>query len=206
MLRLTEAAVLFIAGAAVSPLLDMAEDKIAAGRGLQPAPRTTAVKILLTVFSGALFLLADLAAFSYGNLAFLLVELSLCRMVTLFDLKYRIIPNKLVLPMLVAALVFCLLGYTGAGLLSSLAGLGAVGIIFLLPFLFGKKVGGGDMKLAAVIGFCAGLYDALLVVAIMGALILLYTVYANRNPLAALKQFVPMGPFVTAAYCLLLIR
>jgi hypothetical protein len=62
------------------------------------------------------------------------------------------------------------------------------------------------MKLAAVIGFCAGLYDALLVVAIMGALILLYTVYANRNPLAALKQFVPMGPFVTAAYCLLLIR
>jgi leader peptidase (prepilin peptidase)/N-methyltransferase len=161
---------------------------------------------MLAVFSGALFLLADLAAFSYGNLAFLLIELSLCRLVTMFDLKYRIIPNKLVLPMLIAAFVSCLLGYTGAGLLSSLEGLGVVGIIFLMPFLFGKKVGGGDMKLAAVIGFCAGLYDALLVVAIMGALILLYTVYANRNPLAALKQFVPMGPFVTAAYCLLLIR
>jgi leader peptidase (prepilin peptidase)/N-methyltransferase len=203
---LIEPAVLFITGAAISPLLDMAEDKMAVGRGLQPVPRSTVMKILLAVFGGALFLLADIAAFSYGNLAFLLIELTLCRLVTMFDLKYRLIPNKLILPMLIAAAVFCPLGFTGAGLLSPLEGLGVVGVIFLLPFLFGKKVGGGDLKLAAVIGFCAGLYNALLVVMVMGVLILLYTVYAYRSPLKALKNFIPMGPFVTAAYCLLLIR
>lgn len=206
MLRMIEPAVLCITGAAVSPLLNLAEDRIAAGRGLQPGTRSTVVKILLAVLGGALFLLADIAALSYGNLAFLVIELSLCRLVTMFDLKYRIIPNKLVLSMLAAAVVFCPFGFTGAGLLSSLEGLGVVGVIFLLPFLFGKKVGGGDMKLAAVIGFCTGLTNALLVVIIMGVLILLYTVYANRSPLAALKNFIPMAPFVTAAYCLLLIR
>ncbi|HPE15947.1 MAG TPA: prepilin peptidase [Oscillospiraceae bacterium] len=195
-----------LAGAALSPLFDRVENSLAAARNLEIKPPSGRGRAVSAAACALLFPLAYHAAFSPGNLAFLLLTLSLCYLATRFDLKYRIIPNEIICCMLVCAPLFCLMGCTGATLGSSIAGFFGAGALFLLPFLFGGKVGGGDVKLAAGIGLCAGFAGAMTVLLFMGVLILLYSLVSRGNILSAFRQFVPMGPFVTAAYVLLLIR
>ncbi len=194
-----EPAVFFLTGVAVQPLLALMEDRMAVRRNLDAAARPLWMGLLLSAGCG-------LAGASLANRGFLMLELSLCWIATMFDLKYRIIPNTVILAMLATAAVFALIGETGAGIPSSLAGLAVVGLLFVFPYLFGKKVGAGDVKLAAAIGFCAGLQNALQVVMIMGVLVIAYFFLIKHGALHALKQYIPMGPFVTAAYFLLLIR
>ncbi len=193
-------------GAASEPLLNRLEERLAAARGLEVRPRTALIRALSALGCAGLFLTVFLTADGPGQLAFRLVALSVCWVATLFDLRYRVIPNELILALLATAAVSSLLGFTGADILSSLAGFLVCGVLFVVPFLLGKKVGGGDVKLAAAIGLCAGLQSALLCIVIMGMLILLYTFVQRSTFLAFLHQFIPMGPFVTAAYFLLLIR
>lgn len=195
-----------LAGAAASPLFERAETALASVRNLERKPPGRRGHIVSAAVCALLFPAAYRAAVSPGNLLFLCLTLSLCLLATRFDLQYRIIPNEIICCMLVCSPVFCLMGFTGATLPSSLAGFFAAGALFLLPFLFGGKVGGGDVKLAACIGFCAGFSGAMTVLLLMGVLILLYSLVSRGNILSAFRQFVPMGPFVTAAYLLLLIR
>ncbi len=73
-------------------------------------------------------------------------------------------------------------------------------IIFLLPAALKKQVGAGDIKLAAALGFCAGIPGCLYAIALMGVLIMLYIMLARREPLLLMiKKLVPMGPFMAAA-------
>lgn len=193
-------------GAAFERILNLLEERLAAARGLEIKPRSALVRALSALGCALLFLAAFLTAAGPGQLTFRLITLSVCWVATMFDLRHRIIPNELILILLATAAASSLLGFTGADILSSLAGFAVCGVLFTIPFLFGKKVGGGDVKLAAAIGLCAGLQNALLCIIIMGMLILLYTFVQRSTFLAFLHQFIPMGPFVTAAYFLLLIR
>lgn len=195
-----------VLGAASESILNFLEERLATARGLEVKPRSATVRVFSILGCAAVFLAAFLTAANPGQLVFRLISLSLCWVATMFDLRYRIIPNELILILLATAAVSSLLGFTGADIISSLEGFLVCGVLFVVPFLFGKKVGGGDVKLAAAIGLCAGLQNALLCIIIMGMLILLYTFVQKSTFLSFLHQFIPMGPFVTAAYFLLLIR
>ena len=117
----------------------------------------------------------------------------------------RIIPNPTVLAVFSAALariaasLLHLPGAPGFGLLSSLGGMVFCFAVFFAPGLMGKRVGAGDIKLAAAMGFLLGFGNALLAIVVMGVLMLGYSMAQRKMPLLAfLKTDIPMGPFISA--------
>ena len=143
--------------------------------------------------AGWLPLLAALALLTVG------MAVAVC------DLLCRIIPNPTVLAvfavkvLLTAAALLHLPDAPPAGLLSSLGGMGFCFAVFSAPGLMGRRVGAGDIKLAAATGFLLGFGSALVAMAVMGVLMLGYSLFQRRMPLLAfLKTDIPMGPFIAA--------
>ena len=137
--------------------------------------------------------------FSWALLYGLLLLLD-CAVIAVIDARYRIIPNDLILALLGLTAVFGGFRLISFDLWSSVSGLAVCFVLFLLPSLFGKKIGAGDVKLAGAMGFCAGLMGSLYAVVIMGMLILAFTLVERRTPFVlAVKSFVPMGPFIAVA-------
>jgi prepilin signal peptidase PulO-like enzyme (type II secretory pathway) len=102
--------------------------------------------------------------------------------------------------MIIWTLIFGLSKIIYFNLLHSLAGMTACFILFLLPAALKKHVGAGDIKLAAALGFSAGIPGCLYAIALMGILIILYIMITGREPLLLMvKKLVPMGPFMAAA-------
>jgi prepilin peptidase CpaA len=103
--------------------------------------------------------------------AFLFIPLAL--MITYMDVRYRRIPNKLVLVTLISGLALNVFFGGWHGLFASLAGLAmAFGSMFLLH-LFGT-MGAGDVKLFAAIGSVLGsplVPQTFLIVAITGGVL-----------------------------------
>ena len=131
---------------------------------------------------------------------YLYLTLFVCASVSCIDARHRIIPNELVLALLAFAIAFGAAGATQIDWLSSLGGFAVCFVLFLLPALFSKKVGAGDIKLAAAMGFCVGLMGSLYAVTMMGVLVLAYVAVQYRIPIVQrLKTLVPMGPFLAAA-------
>ena len=117
----------------------------------------------------------------------------------------RLIPNPTVLAvfavkvLLAAAALLHLPGAPPVGLLSALGGMGFCFVIFSAPGLMGKRVGAGDIKLAAAMGFLLGFGSALLAMVVMGALMFGYSMVQRKMPLLTfLKTDIPMGPFIAA--------
>jgi prepilin signal peptidase PulO-like enzyme (type II secretory pathway) len=114
------------------------------------------------------------------------------------DLERRIIPNRIVLPAVLAVLIGWLAIDPGRFVESLLAGLGA-GAFVLLPSLVQRgAVGMGDVKLALLLG--AGLGGAVVPGLVLGlcatgAFALVLVVSRGRS---ALKQEIPLGPFLAA--------
>ncbi len=116
------------------------------------------------------------------------------------DALHRIIPNELVLAILVLAAGFGLTKVIPFQIWSSLIGFAVCFLAFFVPGLFGKSVGAGDVKLAAAMGFALGITRSMYAIAGMGALVLLYMLFARGMPLAErLKSVIPMGPFLALA-------
>ena len=116
------------------------------------------------------------------------------------DAKHRVIPNELWLAVLAFTLAFGIPGAIKFQIWQSLLGLAVCFVIFFIPSLFGQKIGAGDVKLAAAMGFALGLTGSLYAIACMGALVLLYAVLDQSMPLPQrLKTMIPMGPFLALA-------
>lgn len=121
------------------------------------------------------------------------------------DWLCRIIPNPTVLALfalklvLVAASLLRIPGAPPFGLLAALGGMVFCFLLFSLPGLFGKRVGAGDIKLAAAIGFLLEFQNALVAVVLMGMFVLGYCMLQQKMPLLMfLKTNIPMGPFIMA--------
>lgn len=117
------------------------------------------------------------------TLAMALMYIPLAITITYMDVRYRRIPNKLVLPILIGGLILNSVFGAWEGLLASLGGLAiAFGVMFLLH-LFGT-MGAGDVKFFAAIGAVVGsslvLQTFLVVVITGGILALCKMVYARR--------------------------
>lgn len=135
------------------------------------------------------------------SLALLTVGLA----VAVADGLCRLIPNPTVLAvfavkvLLAAAAMLHLPDAPPVGLFSSLGGMGFCFVIFSAPGLMGKRVGAGDIKLAAAMGFLLGFGSALLAMMFMGLLMFGYSMVQRKMPLLTfLKTDIPMGPFIAA--------
>lgn len=129
---------------------------------------------------------------------FLLLFVAAC--VAYIDASVRLIPNELVLAVIVLAALFGILGVTRFQIWSSLLGLVVSFVVFFLPSVLKQKIGAGDVKFAAAMGFALGLTNSLYAIACMGALVLVYLVAERMLSLPTnLKTMIPMGPFLAAA-------
>ncbi|MDD2834142.1 MAG: A24 family peptidase [Methylotenera sp.] len=109
-------------------------------------------------------------------MALLVGVLVLCALVSVYDFKYRRIPNKFLLTAVVyfccifaLMLVFVPFSYVGKGLLFSIGGAIICGLILYAPYKL-KQVGAGDVKLIAVLGLFLGIKGGLLTI-LVGAMV-----------------------------------
>ncbi len=132
-----------------------------------------------------------------------------------YDLRHQIIPNVVVIPAIAVALVVILFQYVlfqqgvpiPLGLWSAdpdtyLLGGGVAGLFFLglSAASGGRWIGGGDVKLAALIGLVLG-WPAVVVAIFIAYLIgLLYALILLATRHATLKSYVPFGPMLVAGY------
>lgn len=132
------------------------------------------------------------------SIALVLVPMAI--MITYMDIRYRRIPNKLVLITLIGGIAVNTVSRGSTGLLASLGGLGlAFGLMFFLH-AFGT-MGAGDVKLFAAIGSVLGIslvIPTLLVVAVTGGVFaILKMIHAKRvtsTMLGVLQFFIGLLP------------
>ena len=117
------------------------------------------------------------------NVAMALLFFPLAIVITYMDIRYRRIPNKLVLAILLVGLTINTVFGGGRGLLLSLGGFAFAFAVMFFFHLFGT-LGAGDVKLFAAIGAVNGLslvLPTLLVVALIGGILAIFQmVYSGR--------------------------
>jgi len=121
------------------------------------------------------------------------------------DLKYQLIPDVITLPGITVGLVFSLLSKSPS-FLDSVIGIISGGGLFYLVALAGDKIfkkesmGGGDIKLAAMLGAFLGWQKILLVfflASLLGALVGI--IFLILSPRLRENRLIPFGPFLAIA-------
>jgi leader peptidase (prepilin peptidase)/N-methyltransferase len=118
------------------------------------------------------------------------------------DIDHQVIPDRITLPGIGVGLLLSFLGIRASWLESLLGIVVGGGLLFVVILLSGGGMGGGDMKLGAMIGAFLGYKLALLalfVAVILGGLVavaLLSTGIRRR------KDPIPFGPFLAAGAAL----
>lgn len=131
---------------------------------------------------------------------YLLLLLVIAASVSFIDAKHRIIPNELVIAVFALSAAFGILGAISFSFVSSLLGFAACFAVFLVPCIWKRKIGAGDVKFASAMGFALGLTNSLYAIVCMGAFVLAYSLLEQRIPAAQkMKTMIPMGPFLAAA-------
>lgn len=149
---------------------------------------TALIFIWLYLLFGLSFKFFALAVFS----CFLLI-------IFVYDLKTYLILDRISIPAMIIAFLFNL--YLGFGFWNLiLAGLVGGGF-FALQYFFskGKWVGGGDIRLGAIMGLMLGfkfLFVALFIAYIIGGFVGIILIALRKKEMSSA---VPFGPFLTAA-------
>lgn len=168
--------------------------------GAHIGPRHAVVEVITAVMFGFL-------AWTYGlspQLCMALVYACIFLIVFVTDVEHGLILDVVTYPGMVLAFVFAFFwphsGWPGMGVLSALVG-GAIGFLLMLaPYLLSRDgMGGGDVKLAALIGLATGFPQVLvaLTLAIIPAGFLAVILLASRR--TTRKQAIPFGPFLATA-------
>lgn len=131
--------------------------------------------------------------------------LSVCIVLSAVDISIKKIPNELIILTLIIGVAFSITSQPIWSLGINVFGLGLGFIIFFLPAIIGKGAGWGDVKFAAAVGFCLGVYGILSAVLIMAVFLLVYIMYLMMTGKGNLKSRVALGPFIAAGFVAVLI-
>ena len=152
---------------------------------------------MMELLTGLLFAVTPLIIGWISLLFVAYLFISMLMIITVSDMAYMVIPDKILLFFLV---VFIILHFflSMPSWLDSIAGaVIGFGILFLIALISNGGLGGGDIKLFAVIGFILGLKLTLLALffsIFYGAFIGLFLMGFG---FVKSKQPVPFGPFIT---------
>jgi len=163
---------------------------------------------LVELLSGGL---AVLCVNSYGlslDLVFAYPFVMSLLAITLIDWDHQIIPDSISVPFIAAGVLWAVVG-SGTGILSSLLGVAAGGgSLYLIGAVYQRikgieGMGGGDVKLMAMIGAFLGIklvLPVILVASFFGALYGIILIYTGGDGLSR----IPFGSFLApaAALCL----
>lgn len=160
---------------------------------------TSRFSVLLwsTVYGAAFILInlhfnQDVVRIMEGILIF-----SILASISAVDLLIRKIPNSMLLALLVLQSSFLIYNESWSEFQPSLYALVIGFIVFFVPTFFGISIGGGDIKLAAVIAYCVGVQGFLIVMICMVATLLLYISYLFATKRGNLKTMSALGPFLS---------
>jgi leader peptidase (prepilin peptidase)/N-methyltransferase len=137
-----------------------------------------------------------------ARLVFWLVALTFLLILAVYDAKWMILPDKVVLPLVVLALAYsCVMAVTmhSAQMLVGpviAGGVAAGGFLALVIFSDGRAMGGGDIKLALAMGLMLGLKGmalAMLVAFNAAAIVGVSLILLRRR---GRKDQIPFGPFL----------
>jgi prepilin peptidase CpaA len=121
--------------------------------------------------------------FTNGKIIVALLFIPLAVAIIYMDVRYRRIPNKLVLVTLIAGISLNLIFRGWPGLISSLEGMALGFLMMFILHLFGT-MGAGDVKLFAAVGSIVGVasvLQTLLTVALIGGVLAVAKmIYARR--------------------------
>ncbi len=166
---------------------------------------TTGILFILTIFfvsNGSQFLISNfkfLINFQLLiNLIYYLFIVSSLIVVFFADLKYRIIPDKIVFPAILISFLYLFIIHNSLFMIHLFSALGA-SLFFLVLFLItkGRGMGFGDVKFAFLMGLIlgfpkiiVGLYIAFLTGAIVGSILILW----RKKRIFGIA--IPFGPFL----------
>ena len=157
------------------------------------------IALLITCLIGAYFTIQDSI-----RLALTMLLLTALALLALIDLRHKVLPNKITIPLLIAGLALSLTGYT-VPWQGALLGMSAGFLILFIPAsiystLTGQEgVGFGDFKLMAGVGAWLGWQPILHIVVVAGlSAAILGTVYLRIKKLPR-STTIPFGPFLVAA-------
>jgi leader peptidase (prepilin peptidase)/N-methyltransferase len=110
------------------------------------------------------------------------------------DVRYRVVPNKIVLPAAVIVLVAQTILHPSVEWL--LGGLGGAAFLFVAALAYPAGMGMGDVKLALLLGFMVGRNVGVALMAGMIAALLPSAVLFARHGSKARKMAIPFAPFL----------
>jgi prepilin signal peptidase PulO-like enzyme (type II secretory pathway) len=130
---------------------------------------------------------------------------SICVILSAVDISIKKIPNELVLMTIFVGGAFIITGQPITSIGMNIFGLVIGFIIFFLPAIIGKGAGWGDVKYAAAVGFCLGVYGIISAIMIMTFFLMIYTAYLIIRRKGNLKSKVALGPFMASSFVSVLI-
>lgn len=153
--------------------------------------------LLLEILTGILFT----SLFRYQGLVFqlfpTLILTSILIVVAFIDLEHFLIPNKVILTGFLLGMgfqVFCpFISWTQALLGTILGG----GILYFLALISGGAMGGGDVKLAALLGFYLGWQQVLLTLFLASLLATVIWLFLMLVKVKGKKDPIPFGTFLS---------
>jgi leader peptidase (prepilin peptidase)/N-methyltransferase len=162
----------------------------------QARDRHSFAEAMLEVVSGGVFALIYARHGLTGQALWLIVLYGFFALITIMDYKYRIVLNILTYPGMVIALVTNLVLLRQPILPIALGVFFAFGVFYLTAMLKPGGLGGGDVKLAALLGAAFGFPQVLFVLivsAAASAIAILVLLTARRE---APRPTIPYAPFM----------
>ena len=162
---------------------------------------------IVEILTGVLFLLVYNKYWLNIETIYYLVLLSLLIIITFIDIDYLIIPDGILILGAVFSVIFNLI-FKIITIKESLLGAvvcggGVLALVYLIEFIVKKEVmGGGDIKLFAMIGLFFGIKNSLLIALVsvyIGAIYGIATVIISKIKKEKYNSMIPYGPFISMA-------
>ncbi len=149
---------------------------------------------LIELLNGLLYALVYLKfGFVLNSIIYCLI-ISLLITISIIDFKHKIIPDSLNIALGILGIIYIIINKTiFSSLIGSLIGLA----LFLLIALLTNAMGGGDIKLMAVLGLIFGIKGVLFITLfsfVIGAII---SVILIIRKIKSRKDEIPFGPFIS---------
>lgn len=175
----------------------------------QARDRRTSAEMLLELVSAGVFALIYARYGATGQALWLLVLYGFFALITIMDYKYRVVLNILTYPGVVIALVTNIVLLRQPILPIALGMFFAFGVFYLTAMLKPGGLGGGDIKLATLLGAAFGFPQVLYVLivsAAASAIAIIILLAARRQAQReAPRPTIPYAPFLSLGAVVILI-
>jgi leader peptidase (prepilin peptidase) / N-methyltransferase len=152
---------------------------------------------LTEALTGALFAAVVIARGASRGIWLDLIFVAALMAITQIDLEHRIIPNRIVAPLALAAIVLTVVFQPHLLTEHLIAGAAAGGFLLVAVLAYPAGMGMGDVKLAAVMGLVLGRSVApAMLIALVTATVVGAVVIARKGVSEGRKTAIPFGPFL----------